>query len=270
MGVYADVAVSRGLDPGYSRSGDGAPAVGPDPVRQATSLGFSIGADFDFRRRGRLAIGYQRHSYGLGGDNQASTGAADVRLDLNWANLTSKLKARIGAGAGLGRGGGDLASVTGTTVHSEGHLGALAYAGLGVAWYVKPTMGLHALVGGQYFRQAVPQGVASSFGVMARLTCVLSFGDTRVDTQQAISTVEVSQGLPALATGARALGCEVRDVVHENLASLLVICPDDEREAVYIQTPDAVLLTCEHRDRDECKAWHAHIAEAARKVPGPK
>lgn len=262
-GVYADLAVGRTFAPTFTPTDPAAPEGTLDP---ATSVGLSVGAEVDFHRKGRLALGFQHHRQSIGAHDGTTTNAADARLDLDVLELSSRLKARVDVGAGLGSGGGDLTTTAGEILHSSGQFGALAYAGMGLAWYAGPRMGLHLLAGGQWLRQSVPLGTLHGVGLLARLTVALSFGDTRVDSQLQLATEEVPQDLAMLAAGARARGCDVVPVTHENLASLLVICADDPREAVYIQAPDGVLLTCEHRDRSECLAWHQSIVHAA----GPK
>lgn len=185
-------------------------------------LAVSVGANLDWDRQGRGAVGYET---GTGG------AAAAVRADYHLAALTDDLFVGAGAGAALGEAGG----------------GSYVFGGPEAAWYLSPRQSVHLALG--------PRLSSAGAGGVARIAYVFSFGDTRPDSYLMIPFQTRANLMPKLRTTAEARGCQARDAADSEGGTLRVMCPPDERHMLVHQTVDVITVKCEHRPEKECRAW---------------
>lgn len=260
LGVYAEVSATVLPGASYEPATESDPRVRANPVDGASAIGVNFGADFDFWRRGRFAMGYQFHQVDYGKDASGNLGVTDARADFNLWSLSRDLKLRGGLGFGFGNGGSaNVPRKDGGSLDIHNANGGLASAGAGVAWYLTPRMAVHGLLSAQYLQQQVPGGTVTGVGPSAKLTFVYTFGDTRPTHEEFLPRRDKRNVMPQYARAAREAGCQGQDTFHQTYAALSLTCDDDPRPVVLVQVAEGVLVRCESREEDECAEILARV-----------
>jgi hypothetical protein len=152
-----------------------------------------------------------------------------------------------------------------TAKQSEGGSGLL---GIGLTYYPVTFFALHLLVGPDVVGARVPGGSEVGISGTIRLAALLYLGDTRSDATIVEHMKSHLNVMPAVAAGAKKLGCTVNNSVRETFAALSVTCPNDGREVFFFQTADAVVIKCPHTGEWECRRKLDTMLDALGKRPG--
>jgi hypothetical protein len=257
-GIYAEAGVSVLPRTAYSvEMRSEADAVQTNAFQTTSALDLAVGAEFDLRRRWRVAAGYQETFQNFGPTAGDSFGGADARVDFTLASLSEELKLRGAVGLGFGEGVGtaSVPTITGGRLVLPGRsaAGGDAMVGIGLSWFVRPYLALHFVVGPDLIGSAVPGGTEVGIGGTARVAISLSFGDTRPNSTVVEKEKSHLNVMPAVAAGARKSGCNVENAVRETWAGVSVVCPQDPREIRFFQTAEGVVVMCSHRSEYDCR-----------------
>jgi hypothetical protein len=270
-GVYAEAGLTALPTASYTqtlKNGTGNPV---DTV-QASAVGsgavFNLGAgvDFDFTRKSRLGVGYELMAGGFGKDTSAAYGAIASRFDFNLINLGDNWKLRGAAGLSVGPGTGTVTvpSESGAKLEQKDVGSFGVSAGAGLSYYATPSLGFHLMLLPTYQRVGAKDGHVSGFGGTAKLTAAWTFGDTRPEAVVYEPMWSDRNVMPTIAAAARDILCTAHEMNQSSWAAVLVKCPDDKREIMFLQTPNAVMVTCQHSNVTDCKLRMREFIKASK------
>jgi hypothetical protein len=273
-GVYAEAGLSVLPRTEYSLETKSAVDTVQASAFQTTSvLNLAVGAEFDIYRQWRAAAGYQGAIQSFGPGASDRFGGADARVDFTLVNISDSVKLRgaVGFGFGEGVGSGSLPSTSGGRLTYSGHeaAGGDGMVAIGLSWYTLPFLAFHLVLGPEILGSRVPGGSEVGLGATARLAVSLSFGDTRPNSTVVEKEKSHLNVMPAIAAGAKKLGCKVENVMRDSWAALSVVCPQDGREVLFFQNSEGVVMKCSHMTERECRKHLDTLLDALGKTHQP-